>query len=93
MKKIIQFVQIIFDPQKLSKIAMKDDILKTYFIHEIKTILHTMEKIIYFRHYYILFGRFGIQETKKRLIKPFYPYMKEVNETFYEGFGINLNDC
>lgn len=60
---------------------------------KLKQFFMQLEKIIYFRPFYILFGRIGIQEAKKRLSKPFYPYMKEVNETFYEGFGVNLNLC
>lgn len=67
MKKRIQFVPIITDPRKLFKIAMKDDILKTYFIHEIKTILHAIgENYLFpFKLYFIWTN--GYSRSKEKI--------------------------
>ena len=44
-----------------------------------------MNDIIYTPPYPILFGRINI--SKKNDKEEIYPYMKEINELFYEGLG------
>ena len=69
--------------------VIQDDNIKHIFINEIRSIIHSMETILYTPPYPILFGR--INTVKPIYINPnlpvFHPYMKDINEIFYEGFG------
>ena len=58
------------------------------FIININKIIKMMESIIYTPPYNILFGRIRID--KPNSAKKEYPYRKDINELFYEGFGIEI---
>lgn len=79
--------EIIFDePEKLFDFIISDSNtkqiseIKTIFIEEIKNIIDLMNKILYTPPYSILFGRISLEKQK--------PKKMEINNDFYEGFGI-----
>ena len=67
---------------------IKDENMKKTFHEKINEIIKIMESIIYTPPYNILFGRIKID--KQNSTKKEYLYRKNINELFYEGFGIEI---
>ena len=67
---------------------IKRENVKNIFKEKINEIIHIMESIIYTPPYNILFGRIKIDKPKP--ITNEYPYRKDINKLFYEGFGIEI---
>ena len=89
---IIESKLIFYDPGELFDFVFENDEYKKEFIVEISKIIETMEKILYMPPYPILLGRLNANRQKiKQKQYVCYPYMKEVNEIFYEGFEINFS--
>ena len=81
--------EVIFDdPGKLFDYIVKKDELQNSFVGEVNEILIIMEKILFTPPYPILFGRISIKKPKQKRIVSYYPFIKDINELFYEGLGI-----
>lgn len=76
------------DPGKLYDFIIQNERLKSYFIDEIKNIIFSMNEILYKPPYHILFGRINIRNQSKSLKKEASPFIKDINDNFYDGFGI-----
>ena len=77
--------EIVFnDIDKLFEFIISNKDIRNRFIDEIKNILELMKEIIYSPPYAILFGRINIE--KERPKEKEYPYRKDINHIFYEGF-------
>ena len=77
--------EIVFnDIDKLFEFIISNKDIRNRFIDEIKNILDLMKEIIYSPPYAILFGRINIE--KERPKEKEYPYRKDINHIFYEGF-------
>lgn len=89
LKKKIDDVRMFTDPSELFDFIIneEDHNLVKYLIEEIQEILCIIKKILYMPPYPILFGRLS---QRKPIYKPkveIPPYMKDINELFYEGLG------
>ena len=81
--------EVIFDDLgKLFDYIVKKDELQNSFVGEVNEILIIMEKILFTPPYPILFGRISIKKPKQKRIVSYYPFIKDINELFYEGLGI-----
>lgn len=60
------------------------------FIDELDDIMDTFENILYTYPYSILFGRISNFKPKPKPKEVFYKNMKDINNIFYEGFGIEI---
>lgn len=78
------------DPGKLFDFFTSCKNLENTLINEIQDIIETMHQIIYTKPYPILFGRIRIDKPKPKPKVVNYPYMKEINELFYEGFSLEI---
>lgn len=76
------------NPDELFDFVIKDDELTKELFEEIREIMHIMKDILYTPPYSILFGRINIEKPKVEEVK--YKFMKDINEIFYEGFGIDI---
>lgn len=83
IKKIIIFE----NTNDLFDFAINDFILKPKFDETIKNILHIMKNIIYTPPYAFLFGRIVLEKLKNNPEEDINPYIVDINESFYEGFG------
>ena len=64
--------------------------IRELFIKNIRETIKLMTKILNTPPYAILFGQINVKKPKKIKKEKVYPYMKEINEIFYEGFGIEI---
>lgn len=72
---------------------MEDKKLESKFLKEIRDICNSMETLIYMSPYPILFGRISIKIQKKvPKNEKKYIYRQNINELFYEGFGLSINE-
>lgn len=60
----------------------------TFFINEIISIINIMESILYKPPYSILFGRISIEYSIKKSVENDIDMRREIDDKFYEGFGI-----
>ena len=79
---------VIEDLGYLFDIIIKNENMKKIFRTKINEIIQIIESIIYTPPYNILFGRIRI--NKQKPIKKEYLHQKDINELFYEGFGIEI---
>lgn len=77
------------DLGELFDFVIKDKTFRNLFIEKIDDITSTMETILHLPPYLILFGRIHIIKSKQDITNPF---MKNINEIFYEGFGLDLDE-
>ena len=83
------FVNVLVDdPSELFDCVLKNIESIDIFIHQIKNVICLMEEILYSPPYEILFGRinivksFQLEKLKKSLLK-------NIDQSFYDGFGID----
>ncbi|KAK8842216.1 hypothetical protein M9Y10_026447 [Tritrichomonas musculus] len=79
---------VIEDLGYLFDFIIKNENMKKIFRTKINEIIQIIESIIYTPPYNILFGRIRINKSKP--IKKEYLHQKDINELFYEGFGIEI---
>ena len=79
---LIYYNQNIEEPAKLFDVAFMSQELRNCFIKEIEIIIQVLENILHTPPFPILFSRIWICNQKTKIPK--------INNTFYEGFGINL---
>lgn len=80
--------EIIFDnPNSLFEFAIQNEALTNHLIDCVNEIIEVMSSILYTYPYPILFGRIYIKKKKKTSEK----LMNNINESFYEGFGLDIN--
>lgn len=90
LKNEIQKDEIIYnDLGGLFDYVISNILLKNAFVEEIQEIISLIEKILYTPPYSFLFGRIDIRKPKPKVMEILYPNAKEINEIFYEGFGLN----
>ncbi|KAK8895337.1 hypothetical protein M9Y10_023797 [Tritrichomonas musculus] len=75
------------DGNEIFEFIVSSEKYKNVFKEEIHKIIQFMNDIIYTPPYPILFGRINISKLKPKEIK--YPFQKEINELFYEGFELD----
>ncbi|KAK8840254.1 hypothetical protein M9Y10_031199 [Tritrichomonas musculus] len=78
------------DSEKLFDFVIQNKFLLDIFHQEIKDIIEKMRKILYIRPYQILFGRIFLNNKPNISIPLLNPSIKDINEIFYEGFGIPI---
>lgn len=85
INEIKKYENVFRDVKELFDCIMKDDNLIEEFINEIQEIIDVMHTIIYTPPYLILFGRISFEKPKIKDDK--YKFMKDINQSFYDGFG------
>ncbi|KAK8836320.1 hypothetical protein M9Y10_039655 [Tritrichomonas musculus] len=82
-----KIIKIFKEGSEIFDFIISNENYKNIFCREIKKIIQIMNEIIYTPPYHILFGRISITKPKQK--KERNPNKKEINELFYEGFGLD----
>lgn len=77
-------IKVLNDPDSLFDFLIQNSETKKQFIDCIKEIVHFMKSVLYSYPYYILYGRICTSKPKKQ--ENNHLLLKDINESFYEGF-------
>ena len=85
--------EVIFrDPGALFDFAVQNESIRNLFIDAIKDIIQYIETILNDPPYYILFGRINLSERNQKLNENKVFSLSNIDNAFYEGFGIPFNE-